>query len=70
MSSIVTGGDVLSLLPVDYQDGLIRQWSLAEIIGGLDDVNQAVKPLWTVSEHSLPITDLALRSGSMEFSFS
>ena len=37
---------------------------MAEIIGGLDDVNRSIKPIWTVSEHSLAITDLAIRSGS------
>ena len=64
MSSIVTGGDVGISFFINIQDGLIRQWSLAEIVGGLDDVNCTVKPLWTVSEHSLSITDLAIRSGS------
>lgn len=51
------------------QDGLIRQWNLAELIGGLDDVNRAIKPLWTVSDHALGVTDLALRSGSCSSSF-
>ncbi|KAK8833146.1 hypothetical protein WA577_002760 [Blastocystis sp. JDR] len=53
MSSIITGGD----------DGLIRQWSMAELIGGLDDVNSIIRPLWTASDHALGITDLVLNSG-------
>ena len=37
---------------------------MAELIGGLDDVNSEIKPIWTGSEHSQAITDLAVRSGS------
>ena len=38
---------------------------MAELIGGLGDVNTEIKPMWTGSEHSQTITDLAVRSGSM-----
>lgn len=33
------------------------------------DVNSTVKPLWTVSDHSLGITDLAINTGSIIYSF-
>ena len=32
-------------------------------------MNRAIKPLWTVSDHALGVTDLALRSGSFSSSF-
>lgn len=41
---------------------------MAELIGGLDDVNSIIRPLWTASDHALGITDLVLNSGSLCFS--